>query len=83
MVSDGFSALTGVTSVLVLILVLMEYGLWPDEGQSVHQLGVYVLILVLMEYGLWLTYNEKEHGRKYVLILVLMEYGLWQGDRQC
>ena len=37
----------------VLILVLMEYGLWRDP-EGVNPDGVvWVLILVLMEYGLW------------------------------
>ena len=36
----------------VLILVLMEYGLWPTP--DLYALcREYVLILVLMEYGLW------------------------------
>ena len=37
---------------VVLILVLMEYGLWPRSrgGQGRRDR---VLILVLMEYGLW------------------------------
>ena len=37
----------------VLILVLMEYGLWLVEHRAIH-LSLLVLILVLMEYGLWL-----------------------------
>ena len=38
----------------VLILVLMEYGLWQQEEQGMS-LNIDVLILVLMEYGLWLS----------------------------
>ena len=38
----------------VLILVLMEYGLWPPTASAVDA-GLMVLILVLMEYGLWLA----------------------------
>ena len=61
----------------VLILVLMEYGLWhsetPADGTSPT-----VLILVLMEYGLWQDGVVLHHRRGTVLILVLMEYGLWQ-----
>ena len=37
----------------VLILVLMEYGLWPNDGVIDSWKDVRVLILVLMEYGLW------------------------------
>ena len=37
----------------VLILVLMEYGLWLNVVQAI-QSRTKVLILVLMEYGLWL-----------------------------
>ena len=37
---------------LVLILVLMEYGLW-QLGTTTVSLLPPVLILVLMEYGLW------------------------------
>ena len=65
----------------VLILVLMEYGLWPVYG-SRKGFGWIVLILVLMEYGLWRRVNLiwKEYGK--VLILVLMEYGLWPIKRR-
>ena len=37
----------------VLILVLMEYGLWQKRSER-WELRATVLILVLMEYGLWL-----------------------------
>ena len=37
----------------VLILVLMEYGLWHDVAEGIVK-SFKVLILVLMEYGLWL-----------------------------
>ena len=37
---------------LVLILVLMEYGLWQIHD-NYHNRAGQVLILVLMEYGLW------------------------------
>ena len=36
----------------VLILVLMEYGLWHDVAEGIVK-SFKVLILVLMEYGLW------------------------------
>ena len=39
----------------VLILVLMEYGLWRIAGPRMR-IGWEVLILVLMEYGLWQEY---------------------------
>ena len=63
---------------LVLILVLMEYGLWPDNIR-LDSLRDSVLILVLMEYGLWPNLKEVIMAMKFVLILVLMEYGLWPG----
>ena len=37
---------------VVLILVLMEYGLWLLHAVLMPRSG-FVLILVLMEYGLW------------------------------
>ena len=60
----------------VLILVLMEYGLWPSmyAADGWH----YVLILVLMEYGLWHRTICALATMDQVLILVLMEYGLWR-----
>ena len=61
----------------VLILVLMEYGLWQC-GQNHNRGSVNVLILVLMEYGLWLPKDMKNIRAARVLILVLMEYGLWR-----
>ena len=39
-------------SAFVLILVLMEYGLWHSDEESMFLYRL-VLILVLMEYGLW------------------------------
>ena len=61
----------------VLILVLMEYGLWLHWWSS-QQNGIRkVLILVLMEYGLWQIMIFKAMKELGVLILVLMEYGLW------
>ena len=36
----------------VLILVLMEYGLWQEMTEHNENIQA-VLILVLMEYGLW------------------------------
>ena len=63
---------------VVLILVLMEYGLWLALADVLTKDSV-VLILVLMEYGLWHPdVEEKEADEGKVLILVLMEYGLWQ-----
>ena len=37
----------------VLILVLVEYGLWVEALRPVVALATAVLILVLVEYGLW------------------------------
>ena len=53
MVSDSWEVAQQVNDVAVLILVLMEYGLWP-RVRGHHDSGRLVLILVLMEYGLWL-----------------------------
>ena len=79
--SNGIWSLTQVPSSLstpfsVLILVLMEYGLWQTEFRRLVSMGK-VLILVLMEYGLWQVVECLLDGRHGVLILVLMEYGLW------
>ena len=60
----------------VLILVLMEYGLW-QEVLMFTRFAHWVLILVLMEYGLWQKGVVHLFDKAYVLILVLMEYGLW------
>ena len=64
----------------VLILVLMEYGLWRNNDVDDFKVTL-VLILVLMEYGLWLKEFLGDKRRANVLILVLMEYGLWLGIR--
>ena len=72
----------------VLILVLMEYGLWLEDA-LIKAFENYVLILVLMEYGLWLTILFNISTKLKVLILVLMEYGLWlcqacrKGGKRC
>ena len=62
---------------IVLILVLMEDGLWLTLTAA-YVLGlVLVLILVLMEDGLWHPRGYAYRSKKSVLILVLMEDGLW------
>ena len=53
MVSDRETDYPVAHPMAVLILVLMEYGLWPTPV-DVRQKALMVLILVLMEYGLWL-----------------------------
>ena len=53
MVSDFFKSFRGRKIIKVLILVLMEYGLWLNEVNYIVASAT-VLILVLMEYGLWL-----------------------------
>ena len=59
----------------VLILVLMEDGLWlPIQSRRA---STHVLILVLMEDGLWLCAFCGLILFIIVLILVLMEDGLW------
>ena len=50
---ESKSSTSNSTIMWVLILVLMEYGLWDqDQPNQVVELNG-VLILVLMEYGLW------------------------------
>ena len=79
--SNGIWSLTGCRqpegtyAFCVLILVLMEYGLW--RSVQVCWLHLTVLILVLMEYGLWHCGMLRLVTACGVLILVLMEYGLW------
>ena len=75
MVSDLFVRTRGWVR-RVLILVLMEYGLWPLYSQLPTPPEP-VLILVLMEYGLWHKVVDTIVNFFCVLILVLMEYGLW------
>ena len=77
MVSDNLGVVIKHLIATVLILVLMEYGLWQKTCKAYDKVGK-VLILVLMEYGLWpfrVVTITTAHSR--VLILVLMEYGLW------
>ena len=64
---------------VVLILVLMEYGLGAVTVTLVKVERDEVLILVLMEYGLGDIREEYDNERSPVLILVLMEYGLGAG----
>ena len=52
MVSDEQVAVQQRGGQIVLILVLMEYGLWPIKMKE-EGIPSAVLILVLMEYGLW------------------------------
>ena len=66
----------------VLILVLMEYGLWLKTTSGKSEVAN-VLILVLMEYGLWPSEDITEGEGLIVLILVLMEYGLWRNAVKC
>ena len=58
---------------VVLILVLMEYG--QDYTLHVDDKFRDFLILVLMEYGQDRTVTTRNVARPTVLILVLMEYG--------
>ena len=76
MVSDMFKRFFNWVKVVVLILVLMEYGLWRIMNK-VELVKAFVLILVLMEYGLWRMKSPNFRAIIRVLILVLMEYGLW------
>ena len=52
MVSDNPEGYANTGHPTVLILVLMEYGLWLGQDK-VKEINRLVLILVLMEYGLW------------------------------
>ena len=58
----------------VLILVLMEYGLW-QAYKALKELVLSVLILVLMEYGLWLIVQE--YLKVYYLCLNPCSNGIW------
>ena len=60
----------------VLILVVMEYGLWRRWTLQ-SSIQKEVLILVVMEYGLWQQLCLLCDDGRAVLILVVMEYGLW------
>ena len=63
---------------IVLILVLVEYGLWACAWPLQVSTVPPVLILVLVEYGLWEAERLAAVAEKSsVLILVLVEYGLW------
>ena len=53
MVSDYDFYIIVAISQFVLILVLMEYGLWLNLQKVWRTSHNWVLILVLMEYGLW------------------------------
>ena len=53
MVSDKAGLVDEDRKPIVLILVLMEYGLWHSDETFICY-PFTVLILVLMEYGLWL-----------------------------
>ena len=77
------SRVLALTLRLVLILVLMEYGLWPAQG-LLHTSAP--TRLNPCSNGIWsLTVVTVIVTLKYfwVLILVLMEYGLWRLDEHC
>ncbi len=77
MVCEREFNLSPITTILVLILVLMEYGLRVGGQTAVKGECNGVLILVLMEYGLRVGGQTAVKGEcNGVLILVLMEYGL-------
>ena len=78
MVSDTNGSNIETTWGCVLILVLMEYGLWHRLHYALWAEEGRVLILVLMEYGLWQYEKAFSDFFEGVLILVLMEYGLWR-----
>ena len=61
----------------VLILVVMEDGLWLPGKEGYIKNGFHVLILVVMEDGLWPIICFVIIGIICVLILVVMEDGLW------
>ena len=78
MVSDLGLFFFTYTCAPVLILVLMEYGLWPLQGSPV--IGACSLCLNPCSNGIWSLTEEPASmfARDGVLILVLMEYGLWR-----
>ena len=59
----------------VLILVVMEDGLWCN--MMISSILLAVLILVVMEDGLWSLFYWGSAPEGHVLILVVMEDGLW------
>ena len=82
MVSDLLSQHSSSLDGRVLILVLMEYGLWRIDALLC---GCIYLCLNPCSNGIWsLTgggaFSDATGG---VLILVLMEYGLWRRDSAC
>ena len=77
MLSDMKQELFFVHIFTVLILVLMEYALWPNDDEGEEDEDDDVLILVLMEYALWHLLKSVKARSRQVLILVLMEYALW------
>ena len=64
--------------VLVLILILLEYGL---RHCIIYIIVVHieVLILILLEYGLRQVEKNASIAYQDVLILILLEYGLRRG----
>ena len=77
MVSDLIKLMRTVVSLAVLILVLMEYGLWQARKSTI----VFVPPgLNPCSNGIWSLTPQSTPSTfigKIVLILVLMEYGLW------
>ena len=79
----GISSLTSINStelitlVVVLILIVMEYLLWPEWKQADNGNRYCVLILIVMEYLLWPFCSAQFNWGRIVLILIVMEYLLW------
>ena len=64
----------------VLILIVMEYLLWPLLSLFTQR-SLKVLILIVMEYLLWRVLISWQSVRvNIVLILIVMEYLLWLND---
>ena len=63
----------------VLILVLMEYGLWQEELDRWQRVWA-VLILVLMEYGLWR--GKQRAAVMWMLRLNPCSNGIWSLTKQ-
>ena len=82
MVSDFNSIASCVATLLVLILVLMEYGLWRDDPQYLRD--DWFCSLNPCSNGIWSLTKRPQapQAEPWVLILVLMEYGLWH-SRAC
>ena len=76
MVSEIRKTERGLSS--VLILIVLEDGLWAAARVVVASIGMGVLILIVLEDGLWGPLHLRlVLMQKRVLILIVLEDGLW------